>query len=74
MSAEEMEGPTMITFRRADGELVAGEFMFVTGLEWFETDDEPTELVKQTWRLVESETITVNATNRDEGVERWGAR
>lgn len=65
MKTEEMNGPTMTTYRCADGELVAGEFMFVTGLEWFETDDEPTELIKQTWRLVESETITVNATDRE---------
>jgi hypothetical protein len=39
------------TYRRDDGEDIAGEYSFVTGLEWFETDGEPTLLVHETWVL-----------------------
>lgn len=51
----------MVTYRRVDGEAIAGEYDFVTQLEWFETDYEPTDLLKQTWRLVSEEEITVGS-------------
>ena len=49
---------TMTTYKREDGEPICGEYSFVTELEWFESDDEPTDLVKETWVLVSSEVLT----------------
>ena len=49
--------PTMTTYRRADGELIGGEYAFVTELEWFETDDDLTELVEERWECVASRTV-----------------
>ena len=57
---------TMTTYRRADGESTAGEFDWVTQLEWFEDDDEPTDLIKETWVRVASEPITVNPREPEE--------
>ena len=59
---------TMTTYRRADGEFIAGDFEFVMQLEWFETDYEPTDLIKETWVRVAAEPITVNA-SEPEGEE-----
>lgn len=50
---------TMTTYRRADGGDVIDEYAFVTGLEWFENDDEPTELIKEVWVLQEESTVVV---------------
>ena len=57
---------TMITYRRADGELVFDEYELVTQLDWFYTDDGPIDFIEETWALEESKTITVND---DEPVE-----
>ncbi len=61
----QLNQPTLTTYERADGEPIAGEFDFVTQLEWFEDDDEPTELIKRTWHLVEVVTMTVNEPEGD---------
>jgi len=53
-------GDTWTTYCRADGEMIYGDYSFVTELEWFEEDYEPTSLVQQTWQLVETTQITVN--------------
>lgn len=37
------------TYKRADGDLICGEFSYVEDLEYFEDDDEPTELVEEVW-------------------------
>lgn len=55
-----------VTYRRSDGEPIGGEYAFVTELEWFDMDTEPTELIKETWTLISSETITVGPTWLDE--------
>jgi hypothetical protein len=46
--------PTKVTYRRADGEAISGEYDYVEQLEWFESDYEPTELIKETWTLTET--------------------
>lgn len=48
----------MVTYKRADGDLIYGEFGWVCEPEYFEDDDEPTEYVKETWVLQSSETFT----------------
>ena len=50
--------PTMTTYKRVDGELICGEFGFVGELEWFEDDDEPTELIKEVWIRQSIENVT----------------
>lgn len=47
-----------VTYKLANGDLVGGEYGFVTDDEFFDDIDEPVEVVKQTWRLVSSETVT----------------
>lgn len=37
------------TYRRADLEQIADEYGWVTDLEYFEFDDEPVELIEETW-------------------------
>jgi hypothetical protein len=49
----------MTTYRRADGELIAGEYGWVGELEWFEMDDEPTEYIEEVWILQSSRSIMV---------------
>ena len=46
---------TMTTFRRADGELIWGEYRFVGEEEFFDNDFPHTEVVKETWVLRSSE-------------------
>lgn len=58
--------PHKITYRRADNELICGEFDYVEQLEYFENDDEPTKLIKETWLLVKSEVFTVRPTGWSE--------
>lgn len=45
-------GERMTTYKDPDGGLVA-DYEFVTGLEWFEDEDDPRPLRRQTWVLVE---------------------
>jgi hypothetical protein len=64
----------MVTFRRADGELVAGEYRWVTDIDGYFHDDDYVELVKETWLLVSAETVKVGVVDRwchncDEDVE-----
>lgn len=51
-------GDTKVTYRRKDGELIAGEYGWVDGPEWFE-DDDSTEYVKETWRLISWDVVTL---------------
>lgn len=48
----ELPGERMTTYEDPDG-LIYDEFSHVTGLEWFEDDDDPRPLRRQTWVLVE---------------------
>lgn len=41
----------MTTYRRADGDTI-GDFAWVAGLEMFEDDDGPTEVVEEVWQCV----------------------
>jgi hypothetical protein len=47
------------TYRRADGELIAGEYGYTSELEWFENDDEPTDLIEEVWVLSSSRPLRV---------------
>lgn len=49
---------TMTTYRMADGSTVYDDYEFVTGPEWFEDCDDPTEVIKEVWRLESSQTLT----------------
>ncbi len=62
-------GAEWTTYRRADGEMIYGEYTFVTELEWFESDDEPTDLIEETWVLQSARKLTVNERPPDEDDE-----
>ena len=51
---------TWTTYKRADGELICNEYGWVGHLEYFEDDDDPTELIEEVWQLVSTRTFTVN--------------
>ena len=59
----------LITYRRDDGEPIAGEYDFVTQLEWFEGDTEETRLVKETWIRIDADLVTVNHIDPDDDDE-----
>jgi hypothetical protein len=48
---------TMTLYRRQDGEDIAGEYSVVGELEYFESDDEPTDLFKELWLKLTTEEI-----------------
>lgn len=56
---------TMTTWRRQDSEPII-EYDFVLHEEWFECDDEPTELVKETWVRQTQENVTLGPVYDDE--------
>lgn len=47
-----------IRYKMASGELVGGEFTYVGGLEWFDDDWEPADLIRETIEVVSSERVT----------------
>lgn len=47
-----------VRYRMADGSLVAGEFAYVGELEFFDDDWEPTDLIRETIEVVDSERVT----------------
>lgn len=55
----ERDQDTMTTYRRADGELIGGEYAFVADAEWFFDSDDDVELVKEVWQLVTRETVAL---------------
>lgn len=57
----------MITYRRADGELIAGEYAFVTTLDWFQDHDvhDRLELIEETWTLTRRWDFAIGR------LERW---
>lgn len=52
-----MSDKTMTTYKRADGELIGGEFGWVADPEYFEDDDEPTQIVEEVWALQSTRTV-----------------
>ena len=56
----------MTTYRRADGELINGEFSFTTTPEFFEDDDEPNEVVREDWLLVRRTTVMIPEPREDD--------
>jgi hypothetical protein len=44
-----------ITYERADGEMIFGEYSWVGELEFFDDEDEPIDLIKKTWLLMNEE-------------------
>lgn len=59
--SRELEQPrAMSTYRRADGELIAGEFGWIADLEYIEEDDgEPQEYVREDWILAGRKSIWI---------------
>jgi hypothetical protein len=71
-----------VTYRRADGAEVGGEYGWVTTLESCESEveyaDAPLEFIKETWQRVgvesvwlEPATVSCEAAGCDEDSERW---
>lgn len=48
----------LVTYRRADGELIDGEFAWVTSSELLDSLLDPTEVIMETWVLQKVETYT----------------
>ncbi len=52
---------TMTTYRLVNGGLIAGEFSFVTEVDWFDADDDPTELIQEVWVVQSRRTMVAPA-------------
>ncbi|MGH9023889.1 MAG: hypothetical protein ACRDV9_12450 [Acidimicrobiia bacterium] len=66
MSAQSAEDVrTWKTYKRADGDLIMGDYAFMTEPDCFENDDcgEYLEVVEETWSLVESRTLKYGRTD-----------
>ena len=48
-------GQTWTTYRRADGDLIWGDYTFMTGTEWTDECDEPIAVCIEVWQLVSRE-------------------
>jgi hypothetical protein len=46
-------------YEMADGDLVFGEYQFVTDLDFFDDRDEEVKLIKRTYRLIAEEEIVL---------------
>lgn len=53
----------MTTYKRADGELILDEFGWVADIEYFDDDDEPTQLIEERWQLVSTRKMWAGGTN-----------
>lgn len=67
------EARTMTTYKRYDGEMVAGEYGWVADIEFFEDDDEPTKVVKEVWTLQSEEVLVVGGSALGECFVDYGA-
>jgi hypothetical protein len=45
------------TYRLADGELIFGEYSFVTDPDFFDDCDERIEVIKEVWQLVDEQLL-----------------
>jgi hypothetical protein len=50
----------LVTYKMADGSLIGGEFSWTTDLEFFDEGDDPSEVVREWWRLVRRERLRIN--------------
>lgn len=66
MKEMRVPGDGWTTYRRQDGESICDEYSFVTELEWFEDDDEPTDLIEERWVLQSTRAFTINEPEPDE--------
>ena len=58
--SRDLEPPrSMTTYKRADGEPIAREYGWVTDLEYFEEDYEPTKYICEDWLLVNRTVIWI---------------
>ena len=62
----------MTTYRNADGEPVAGEYEWVTEMDWWEESDidQPCDVLKQEWVCQSTEVIHLTPTGWCEKHER----
>jgi hypothetical protein len=60
-----MAGKPWVTYRMEDGSDIYGEYAWVTDTEFFEESDE-CRVIKETWRLVDSEVVVFNEWIDDE--------
>lgn len=67
-----VEPKTMTTYRMANGDLIFGEYGFVNDPDYFDEVDQPTEVVREKWSLIEAETIIFGADEDDEDYEDVG--
>lgn len=68
---------SMTTFKRADGDLMAGEYTFVCDIESVEADieyaDEPIEFVEERWERVYVRTFTLPTCRQcNDPATHWG--
>ena len=49
---------TMITYRLASGDLIYGQYGWVTDSDYFDDVDWPLEVVRETWQRMDSEPVT----------------
>ncbi len=52
-----MTGKQWVTYRMADGSAIYCDYGWVDRVDFFEGAEPPCEVVKETWKLVASETI-----------------
>ena len=62
----EVQRESMTTYRRRDGELIAGEYDWVAEVDLFEMDDGPTEYVEEIWKLESARFLTGPGPSVDE--------
>lgn len=72
-----MDEVGMATYKRADGEPIAGEYAFVTDREYVEDEayyaEGPVEFVEQVWELVGERRFTLpKCAQCDEVATYWG--
>lgn len=76
-SIEASARPEFVTYKRADGKLIQGEYSFVTDIDYFDGDAEEQnclDVIEERWQLVSSRTLKFGTTSRwcsecDEDVE-----
>ena len=51
--------PLFICYEMADGDMVFGEYQFVTDLDCFDDREEEVRLIKRTYRLISEEEIVL---------------
>ena len=65
---------TMTTYRRADGELIGGEYGWVADTDFFDDEEDYLEVVEEVWTLASTRTLKFGPLSRwcdtcDEDIE-----